>query len=558
VRFDGRRTLGVFALVLAAGVLVASQLPSIWASRVQKLGYHPELVYAGTLPLYLDDATADWAFMRQAKEGRFFFEDPYTADEHPRTYVNLLLWSLGTAARVTGAGEVAVYDGAKWASCGLLLALLYALASKLFEKPGERLVCFALFLLAGGWEGPIAFLQRHAGVTWSASSPSWWMPEIGTLFSMMLFPHMVAGFAAIVGVVLLMLAAWDPVRPPARRTWCALGAGAVLFAVTLFHPYDTITALATVWTAVALIGIAERRWPRGEAMQAAIAMAVAVPAVGYNLYLLKTNPAVAAWDLQNVMRTPPPLDLIMCFGLPLVLALLVIPGFRTLTRPQLMMVAWVVAVAVVIHLPFRFQRRMMGGLQLPLAALACTALAIRVVPFIGRIVQSWPERSDPLGWRPLLLAVALAPLYVETPCYVHQEQWRTLRRLQYPSWLNVEEAAALGRLGTIAPAGAKAIASYAMGNFVPPLSGRTSFYGHGALTMNSKARSADVKRFYAGGPDDDAWRRELLSRWKIDYVLYTPHERALGSFDPGTSEWLEAVFVAGDDPDRRAAIYKVR
>jgi hypothetical protein len=549
---DGRKWLGLAAVVLVAGAALASQVPNIWAARTARLHHGDRLVYSGTLPRYLDDAAADWSFMRQAADGRFFFHDLYTPDPHPRTYVNSLLWTLGTAARVTGASLVTMYDVAKWGFIALLMYALWRLAGACFARPGERLACLALLVFASGWEGPIAFLQRHAGVSWSASSPGWWMPEISTFFSMILFPHLTAGFAAIVGSILLMLAAWDPARGDAARAWLAAGAGAVLLVLTLFHPYDTVTAMATLVVAVALIGAVEKRWPRPETGALVVAFSVALPAIVYDLVLLRTNPAVAGWDAQNVMETPSIAGLFMCLGPNLLLALVAVVSFRKLPRPLLVMVAWVVAVAVLIHLPLRFQRRMLGGVQLPLAALACAALSMKLAPWIKR------GKTDALGWKPLALVMLIAPLNVITPCYVHQDQWRAVRRLHYPSWLGVEEVQAMKALGVVSPPGAVAIASYQIGNFLPALSGRTSFFGHPALTMNSKARAEDVTRFYTAGPDDDAWRQALLRQWNVGYVLYTPRERALGSFDPSKQPWLEEIFVIGDDPARRAAIYKVK
>ncbi|HEX6852715.1 MAG TPA: hypothetical protein VF139_15065 [Candidatus Polarisedimenticolaceae bacterium] len=556
-----RPILPVIATLVAVVVLLASQLPLAWAVRAQHKRYYPDLALTGTLPLYLDDAAADWSFMQQAKDGRFFMSDLYTVDAHPRNYVNLLLWSLGTLARLFRADVVEVYSLAKVAFGAILLAVLYALARRLFDKSGERFACFVMLIFGGGWEGPIAFLQRHADVNWTAHSPGWWMPEISTFFSMMLFPHMTAGFAAMIATLLLMLAAWQPGRGMRRRTAAAAGAGAVLFVLTLFHPFDTVSVLGTIWTVPLFLGLAERRWPRDEAFQSLVASLVAAPAVAYDLYLVSTNPAIRAWHLQGVMTTPEPGRLVMCFGVNALLAVLVLPRFRTLGRPQLVMLSWLASGLVLIHLPIGFQRRMMGGLQFPLAALACTTLAVVLAPLVARLTRSLrrrPARADGRGMRALGLVALIAPLNLITPCYVHQHQWRELRALSYPSWLRAEEFRALQALRTIAPRGARAIACYEIGTFIPPFSGIATYVGHNALTGHAAERRADVLRFYAAGPDDDAWRRELLDRWDIDFVFHTPRERALGGFDPSTRPWLEEVFVTGDGPARRAAVYRFR
>jgi hypothetical protein len=203
---------------------------------------------------------------------------------------------------------------------------------------------------------------------------------------------------------------------------------------------------------------------------------------------------------------------------------------------------------------------MMGGLQLPMAALACTALAV-VVPRLARVLPSRRPAGPSVeahGIRTLGLVALLTPLNLVTPAYVHQHQWREMRGLSYPTWMGVEEFAALQALRAMAPPGAKAIASYEIGNFVPPFAGVTTYFGHNALTLDARTRRADVARFYSAGPEDDAWRRQLLDRWGIDFVLYTPRERALGGFDPSTRPWLQEVFVTGEVSDRRAAIYRRR
>lgn len=557
-----RRLLPAVATAFAVAVLAASQVTNLWGFREQERGRRPDLVFAGTLPQYLDDAAADWAFMREAKDGHFFLSDRYTVDEHPRNYVNVLMWALGTVARWLGADVVRVYFAAKFVFGALLLFLLYRLARRLFERPGQVFACYLLLVLAGGWEGPIAWLQRNLHFTGSASSPGWWMPEISTSVSMMLFPHLTAGFSAMIAVSLLMLTAWEASAGGERRgRTAAAGAGAVLFVLTLFHPFDSVTVLATLWTAPLLLGVAARRWPLREARASLIATVVAAPAIAYDLYLVATNPAIRAWHLQGVMASLEPRQLVMGLGVNALLALLLLPRLRALRPPQLLMLAWLLSAIVLSYVPFHFQRRMLGGIQIPLAAIAASTIVFVLVPPIVRVVSGGRPESR---WTRFQGAIAvaivllLAPLNVLTPYYVHKQQLREIAHHNYPAWLSVEEARALRELEKVAPQGAKTLASYESGNFIPSYSGRTTFLGHNAMTIDSKSRHADVARFYSAGPEDDAWRQELLQRFGIDYVLYTPRERALGSFDPSTREWLQEVFVTGEDPERRAAIYRRR
>ena len=165
------------AVVLGGAVLLYFQLPHVWATRADRLGHYPGWVYFGGLHTYCDEAAVYMAWMRQARDGHLFFTDLYTPEPHPRNFVNLLMWGFGTFARFTGFGLVEVYSYARIVFGALLVALLYALSGRLFTLPGQRIACLLTMLVAGGWEGAAAFMERH--FAWShVSSPGWWMPEI--------------------------------------------------------------------------------------------------------------------------------------------------------------------------------------------------------------------------------------------------------------------------------------------------------------------------------------------------------------------------------------------
>src|SRR5204862_6727488 len=107
----------------------------------------------------------------------------------------------------TGIDVEAVYIASRIVLGAALLMMLYALARALFRRPGERVACFLMLLLAGGWEGTAAFLERHLGAG-HVSSPAWWTPEMSTFFSLRLFPRFVAGFLGTLRRIPLTLRAW--------------------------------------------------------------------------------------------------------------------------------------------------------------------------------------------------------------------------------------------------------------------------------------------------------------------------------------------------------------
>ncbi len=546
------------ALLLGLVVLAASQIPVAWGLHAQRSGLHPESVFNGAPPTYADEAATYLSWMRQARDGRFFLIDLYTPEDHPRNYVNLLWWTLGSLSRLTGWSLMTIYSGARVVLGAALLGLLYLLAGALFVRPGERLACYLVLLLSGGWEGLFRFLGPLPHIP-RLGSPGWWMPEISTFFSLMLFPHFLAGFLCMVAGILAMMRAWsDEPVPAARRGWSSVGAGLSLALLTFFHPYDAVSLIGAIWTAPLLFGLVGHRWPLAEWGQSLIASAVWLPSFLYNYSVFSANPAMRAWDLQNLMPTPVAKRLIICLGVGLVLSVLALLMPGRLNRPQLAMAAWLLSTLVIIHLPLRFQRRMMGGIQFPIAALGVAGVTCVVAPLVRTLLRRVTRKDalqDRTGWFCLTIVLLIAPVWCATPFYLLGDELKNIRSVEYPAWLLKEEAAALRFLENSVPDDSRVLASYEMGNWVPPYVGVRCVLGHYALTMDSEAKKRDIQRFYSAGEDADGWRLEMLRRWKVTFLLDTRWERALGGFDPSRRAWLREIFKAGEDPARMSRVY---
>lgn len=550
----------ILALAFGVAVLAASQIPALWAWRADAAGHYPAKVYTGAMHTYADDAATYWSWMDQAREGRFFFTDRFTSDDHPRNYVNLLFWALGNVSRVTGVDVVTVYNVSRSVFGAVLLVLLWLLASRLFEKPGERLACLFFLVLAGGWEGLIEFSRQHLG-TPHVSSPQWWTPEMSTFYSLLLFPHFLAGFVCMVAALLLMMEAWtERGRTTRSRTGYAAAAGAVLFILTFFHPYDVVSEVGVLCGAPLLFALVGGKSLRRDLGLSALALAVWFPSLAYNYWLFRNNPAMHAWDLQNLMVTPDPERLVVGLGVGFPLAVLSTLVLRRMNRPLLVMWIWLAAILVAIHLPVRFQRRMIGGIQFPIASLALAFLVLAVVPWLSRRFGGLRDRIPlprAMGAGTLVLGALLLPMECATSYYVHGNEWRRLRAVHYPSWLDADVVASLRFLATLPPPEAIVVSSYETGNFIPHYAGKRTVLGHYALTIDSDARGEEIARFYSGGPEDDPWRREMIERWKARYVFHGPHERALGAHDPSTLPFLRRLHVSGEGTATASTVYEV-
>lgn len=533
------------AILLGAAFLVATQLPHAWAVYAQSRGYADGKVYTGVLPTSAEDAFSYYGWMRQGAEARFLFVDRFAVEPHPRVYVNVLYGPLGGVARAADLSIPAVYAAARFVFGGVLLLVTWWFAGLAFERPGPRLAAFSLALVSGGWEGPYNWFVRNRG--WERiSSPGWWTPEISTTFSTMTMPHFAAAFALLLLATGLMAKAFGSAVHGGRL---AAAASLPLLALVFFHPYEVVVAAAAFATYLLLTAVVERRWPMRELGLAAVPMAIVAPAIAWNAWLFSRNPAFRAMDEQAVMTTPEPGKLALALGAGGVLALVALAGLRRMTVPQRMAAAWWLGSLAAAHLPFRFQRRLLGGIQFPTAVLAVLTLSVWVAPWLARR----------LGGRKLLAAIALAavlvPLVGATPWYVRDIDWREVRRYRYPVWVDAREMDLLLELDRHAKPGDAVFSSHAFGMLVPGFAGARVYLGHYSLTIDSEAKGGDVTRFYSDAADD-AWRRDLLARYGIDFVAWTAHERALGSFDPSAAPWLSEIARFGE-AETLSVLYRV-
>lgn len=556
------RLAAVSAAVFGAVLLAWTQIPSVWSFRADAQGQHPEMVFTGSMPTYADDAFTYYAWMRLAREGDFLLTDLYTTEPHPRNYVNVLFFALGGVCRATGLDPPVVHALARPVLAALLLLALWVLSGKLFEPPLARLACFLFFLVQGGWAGVADYFHRNYG-TARVSSFEWWTPEISTIFSMVLFPHFLAGFLCVVGTILCTLRAWAAARDAVAAKW-AVGAGLLLTLLTFFHPYDVLPAVGAMWAGGAAVLVRDRRWPRREIATAAIATAVWLPSLLYNAWIFSRNPAMQAWDVQNVMTTPEWDRLVVALGIGGVLAVASLFLLRRMPRPLLLIVGWFLAHLVLIQVPVTFQRRMIGGIQFPMAALGVYTLSVWAAPMLRRLASRVgllaalrARLGDaPVGASVLAAALFLFPLQFATPQRVHRLEFTETLAVRYPAWIRASERDALSALERLGGRDDSVFASYEMGGLVPPFAGRRAYFGHYALTIDALRKEEDVKRFFSE-ETTDVWRLEVASRAGAKHVLWTSHERALGGFDPASRPWLVEVFRAGSGPEDAAVVYEI-
>jgi hypothetical protein len=512
-------------LVASLAVLLFASLPTLYAWSLAD----EEHVFTGFV-YNTEDGNSYLAKMRLGAEGEWLFHIFYTAEAHDPAMAFPLHILLGKLAAAGGLSLVLVYHLARVVFGLLLLWTIYVFVGRFTADVTTRRVAWALAVVGSGlgWLLLLVGQSLMLGVL----PLDFWVPEAFVFLVLYNLPHLAVAQSLLLWSILWTMEAFEG-RPAAP----ILKAGLAAIGMTLVVPFYAGVLAAALGAYLLALAVKERRLPWQETWRTALVGAFAAPVVAYNAWAFTSNPAFRVWTAQNTILSPHPLHFVLGY-LPLLIP--AVPGavgaLRGRDRAWLLPVAWVLAVPVLLYLPFNLQRRMIAGAQVPLALLAAQGL-------VGWL----RERSR--AWRTWLLVwVAVAAL--SNVLLVGMSLLEVTNR-SLPAFRPPGEVAAIDWLGQHAAPDDVVLSAYQSGNLIPTRAKLRVFLGHGPETLYNEEKEEAVKRFFDPAADDD-WRRELLAQYHVAWVFQGPAERALGGWDPTTAQYLVPVY-----DDKEYALYRV-
>ncbi len=494
----------VFGWALAA-VFLAS-LPYLWGWYITPPGY----VFLG-LTHNIDDGAVYLSWIRQIADGRLTYINLFTAEHVQAHQFNVLFLAMGLVARLTHISVIWVYHLFR-ALLGFFFVLVAWLFSKqFFESNRDRklfvpLLCFSSGI---GW----LFLD-YAAPTGPVDN---WQPEAITFLSMYLNPLFLCSLILMVLVFHFLNQGRRAGR--SRHYVCA---GLFLLLLGNIHTYDVVT-VAAVWIVYLLCAIViDRRVPKRDILLSLLAGLVALPSIGYQLYLYKIDEVFRA---RANSPAPSPQVCAYFAGYGLVFAFALLGGWaliRRADRRMMLPLVWSTVGFALPYLPIAQQRKLVMGLHIPLCILCVYGLTrgLERVPEIVRWAIACTVILFSLNSNFAFLARDIGLL----------NQGRTVTH--YLPYATRDEMAAMQWLKHHGSQGHIVFASPTFSLFTPALAGLKVYYGHWSETPNyaSKLRewmafideSTDVRirlnilrrtkaRFYVSGPPAEVKPQEQLA-----------------------------------------------
>ena len=479
------KTLIIRGLLVFLALLLSSSV--CFFGYLQKV---PDSRYSGIRSMNASDFNANGAWLRQALDGKFIFRNPYTSEKQTPFLIRPFYSAISLPFRWANLSSSVILHFWRLIFSIILLASLFPLI-KVFEKNQNRInIAFLLLAFTSG-----AGYFFHKIVPGSADLG---LPEAFLFLTLGEAPHFQYSILLFwVAVAALFL--YGENRQSAL--WVFLVCLGLLW---WDHPFDAITL-----TALSSLGLWLYTGWRKKIIFFSLAFLVSLPPVLYYVWLTKLPYAQGAAE-QNVLPSPEFSPFAIAF-LPLIL--LATAGVihkiknREQKRVLIFLVAWILIQFGLAYSPVPFQRRLISGVQFPLAILAAVGLAEKVR-------------------KPILIA-AIVLILSSTNFYVMKKEIQELQSRTMPFYLPKAYINAFQWLSNQNNDGS-VLSAFVTANFVPAHTGLTSYWGHSQLTPRSPEKRLAVERFYQS-PNS-----EFIRQNNIRYIFLAWEERIykLPKLDP--------------------------
>jgi hypothetical protein len=502
----------------ALSIVGLTCLPYLLAWRLAPSGTQ----YTGLLINHFDGESY-YAKMQQGARGDWLFHLAFTPEPHDGAFVFTFYLALGHLSAAVGLPLPLVYHLARAAAGMFLLLIAYRFIAHFFDRIPTRQTAFLLLSLSAGFGWLMAPLGFPIADLWVA--------EGFTFLSILANPH----FPLAIGLMLLIsLSVLDLAGKPLHPTRLAGAAGLGLL-LAIVQPFAVPVILTVLAVYLGLVTWQRRAPPKPAILVTGAAAIGSAPIMLYDLYVYRTNPALAAWSAQNLTPSLPPWDYALGYGLVLLLALGgIVVTARRRKRTDIFLLAWVGSALVLLYVPFALQRRFIIGLHVPLTILATLGLEQIIWPKLQ--VQRRGLFTD------LLVGfTALTNVFVPLVSVVGVAQGRP------PLAMTADEAAACAWLRNHTAWTDTVLAPPDAGLFIPAWAGNRVVYGHPFETIDTETKLAEVTDFFSAATPS-AERRALLERYEVRYVL---------SFTPESGSLLEALGLTVTWQQGNAALYRV-
>jgi hypothetical protein len=478
------------------------------------------------------DVSQYLAAMREGAAGSWLITDHLTGEPHKPALMYGMYVLLGKVTALVGADFERMYVLAASVGRFLLLLALYAATGLVTAWDGRRRLAFCLVVFGSGLSAVLGTGANVAGVAIPTAATDLNQVEVSTFLTLFTAPHLMVGLSLSLGIARMVAMAWGGSKA------AAVGAVVMAGALGIVNPFSLAT-LCAVLTAFSVVQAVRRELALAGVVASAGVVTVAAPFLLYSLLVFTADPFWGAtYGRQNKTLTDSPIELLFGFGLLVPLAIVGAWSVRReLTSGRLLVLSWIVVSVALMYLPVGFQRRFSFGLHPMLGLVA----ALGLLTF-----WTWMRSTRGVSGSMLRIAgaVLLGPALFGSSVLLYAAGLAEASRgASAVTNVRPESAGATFQPASLWAAGSwlttqmepddVVLAHTITGNILAGIVPGRAYLGHWVATLNFAQKQQEMIWFYAAPLDDE--RLRFLRDRQIKFVVYGPHEHAIGAVRPDNS-----------------------
>jgi hypothetical protein len=504
-----------WVIFVSSALVLIAFLPFLW---VLFSGSASDLQFMGGLHAFAEVASK-LSKVTQGAQGQWLVQYLHTPEPHGGVLIDILYVLLGQIARVTQLEPIIIFHVARVGAALFMYMALYYLGASIWMRVRTRRVFFLLAVVGAGlgWLfAPLTGRAAYPDINLSVMYP------FQTTLVNVEWPLAIGFLSILLSALIVVL------RPGNYDLPDVTNSGLLVFVFSLL--LSLIYPMALLPLSVAFIILLITRAIRGRGVSSRESswllwfLVPALPIVAYDIAAFSFNSvAFQLWQQSSTLPAPPLLDLIVGFGLVLIIAL---PGLWRAVRKfepdgNQFMLVWLIVVLIAAYaLPIgRFGFAI--GLMIPLAYFGARALEDFWFPFVGR------------PWR-LRIFVMLLPLLAVSHAYVLMIPLTQLNYPDNPLFLPRDYAFAFQWLNLQSRQHEVVLAAPEPSIWLPAWSGKRVVFGTARHTLNPAEKRQTVIDWYQTEETAESCADLLEGRgtagsgYRVEYVVFGPREAAIG------------------------------
>lgn len=537
----------LFMIAISVIAMLFNLLPYVYQYKISP----SDKIYVGSYPIIYDKPTY-LLEMAQGEEGNWKIINTNTTEEQKPAFLYPLYLGLGHIARISGISVENIFLISRFFFGIILLGVVLCFIRYFILNENQRKIAYFLALFASG----VGWLSMNA------DSIDFWIPDAIPMVRFSYFPHFSVSGILFLGTIALFFHSLNA----KNGRFLAILAGILTFILNFILPFTSVLLYFLISALIIIFFINNKTflqdknnsiswckalWNHNNFKNALIFFAISLPSLFFMYYMGTSDPTWTIVSQQNILPSPPLINIVTGYGLPFAFSLL---GLWILIKKDrlkgLFFFVWIFGVIILSYTPlwiYPMQKKFLEtGMYVPLAIFASFGIKGIYDCFKNKNIKL-------LRFKFIYIFVVFAIPLMTGSSFIN---WKTFvsavnKTEDVEFYLPKENVEAMKWLRKKTLNNSIILASFKNGNNIPYFAYRIVYVGHMVGTINFEEKLKKVENFYSG-KYSAAEMFEFLKKERINYVFYSDEERKLGNLNPEQYDFLKLVYQ-----NNKAKIYKV-